>query len=162
MDRDRLGRLDTEPHLRTLEAHDGDPDIVADIKYLSNSSSQDQHLASEAMPQIGRLSDFQISESKIYLARPHTRRRPMAKTIHRHEYRVLLKLLKEHRIQAGVTQTDVSAALGRSQSFMSDIERGVRRLDLVELHDILGLLKIDLKRFVQEFERSLPRRHKRN
>ena len=86
----------------------------------------------------------------------------MAKTIHRTEYRVLLKLLKEYRVRAGVTQTDVSKALERSQSFMSDIERGVRRLDLVELKDICTVLKIGLGRFVQEFEQALPRRHKRN
>ena len=38
-------------------------------------------------------------------------------------------------------QTDVSAALERNQSFMSDIERGVRRLDLVELKDICTVMK---------------------
>jgi len=86
----------------------------------------------------------------------------MAKTIHRNEYRVLLKLLKAHRVRASVTQTDVSTALERSQSFMSDIERGVRRLDLVELKDICGVLKIGLGQFVQEFEQALPRRHKRS
>jgi transcriptional regulator with XRE-family HTH domain len=86
----------------------------------------------------------------------------MAKTIHRNEYRVLLKLLREHRVRAGVTQTDVSTSLERSQSFMSDIERGVRRLDLVELKDICAVFKIGLGRFVQEFEQALPRRHKRN
>jgi len=86
----------------------------------------------------------------------------MPKTIHRNEYRVLLDLLKEHRVRASVTQNEVSVALKRSQSFMSDIERGVRRLDLVELRDICTFLKIGLSRFVQEFEQGLPRRHKRN
>jgi transcriptional regulator with XRE-family HTH domain len=85
----------------------------------------------------------------------------MAKTIHRTEYRTLLKLLKEHRVRTGITQTDVSTALERSQSFMSDVERGVRRLDLVELKDICAVLNISLGRFVQEFEQALPRRHKR-
>ena len=85
----------------------------------------------------------------------------MAKTIHRTEYRTLLKLLKEHRVRAGITQTDVSTALERSQSFMSDVERGIRRLDLVELKDICAVLKIGLGRFVHEFEQALPRRHKR-
>jgi transcriptional regulator with XRE-family HTH domain len=86
----------------------------------------------------------------------------MTKTIHRTEYRVLLKLLKEHRVRAGITQTDVSTALERSQSFMSDVEQGVRRLDLVELKDICAVLKIGLGRFVQEFEQALPRRHQRS
>lgn len=85
----------------------------------------------------------------------------MSKTIHRNEYRVLLKLLKEHRVRAGVTQTECSTALGRSQSFMSDIERGVRRLDLVELRDLCVVLRISLEQFVREFEQAVPRRGKR-
>lgn len=84
----------------------------------------------------------------------------MPKTIHRNEYRVLLNLLKEKREQAGVTQEVCSAALGRSQSFMSDIERGVRRLDVVELRDICAILKTTLGEFVREFEHALPRRRR--
>lgn len=82
----------------------------------------------------------------------------MPKTIHRTEYRTLLRVLKEKRVQAGVTQEACSAALGRSQSFMSDIERGVRRLDLVELRDLCGLLKTTLGEFIEDFERALSRR----
>lgn len=81
----------------------------------------------------------------------------MPKTIHRPEYRVLLQLLKKKRIKAGVTQVECSAALGRSQSFISDVERGMRRLDLVELRDWCGVLKVNLPKFVQEFERALSR-----
>lgn len=55
----------------------------------------------------------------------------------------------------------MSTALNRSQSFMSDIERGVRRLDLVELRDICAVFKIGLDQFVQEFEQALPRGQKR-
>ena len=86
----------------------------------------------------------------------------MAKSIHRQEYRILLDLLKTHRLHAGVTQTDVSTALHRSQSFMSDVEHGVRRIYLLELRDICAVLKISLTRFVQEFEQSLSRRGKSN
>lgn len=86
----------------------------------------------------------------------------MPKTIHRSEYRILLQLLKERRIQAGITQTECSEALGRSQSFMSDVERGVRRLDLVELRDLCAVLKIRLEEFVHEFERALSRRRHRS
>jgi transcriptional regulator with XRE-family HTH domain len=86
----------------------------------------------------------------------------MSKTIHRSEYRVLLKLLKQTREEAGVTQENCSAALGRSQSFMSDIERGVRRLDVMELRDLCAVIKTTLPEFVREFEQALPRRGKRS
>lgn len=79
----------------------------------------------------------------------------MSKTIHRHEYAVLLRLIRERRQRAGLTQAQCSAALGRPQSFMSDIERGVRRLDVVQLRDLCGVLNTDLLAFVRAFERAL-------
>jgi transcriptional regulator with XRE-family HTH domain len=81
----------------------------------------------------------------------------MPKTIHRNEYRVLLRMIKGRRLRAGLTQAECSAALGRSQSFISDVERGVRRLDVVQLRDLCGILKTDLRRFVADFERELDR-----
>lgn len=82
----------------------------------------------------------------------------MTKTIHRHEYQVLLKLLKEQRERAGKTQTDCSEALGRSQSFISDVERGTRRLDLIQLHDLCQFLGVPLAEFIEHFENELNRR----
>jgi len=81
----------------------------------------------------------------------------MPKTIHRHEYKVLLRLLRERRQHAGLTQAQCSKALGRTQSFVSDIERGVRRLDLVQLRDLCLVLNIDLPSFIRMFERNLTR-----
>ena len=79
----------------------------------------------------------------------------MPKTIHRHEYAVLLRLIKEHRQRGGLTQAQCSAALDRPQSFMSDVERGARRLDVVQLRDLCRVLKTDLPTFVRAFERAL-------
>lgn len=79
----------------------------------------------------------------------------MPKTIHRHENAVLLRLIRERRQEAGLTQAQCSAALGRVQSFMSDVERGVRRLDVVQLRDLCRVLKTDLPTFVRTFERAL-------
>lgn len=79
----------------------------------------------------------------------------MAKTIHRSEYEVLLRRLRELRVGAGVTQDSLSEQLGRSQSFVSDIERGVRRLDTLELRDICHLLGSDLMTFLAGLETEL-------
>jgi transcriptional regulator with XRE-family HTH domain len=79
----------------------------------------------------------------------------MRKSIHRAEYEVLVGLLRERREVAGITQTELSRALGRSQSFVSDLERGQRRLDLIELRDICAYLRMDLGKFVGEFEARL-------
>ncbi|MBI7027088.1 helix-turn-helix transcriptional regulator [Pseudomonas aeruginosa] len=79
----------------------------------------------------------------------------MTKAIYRPEYEVFLQNLKRLRIESGLTQAECSAALGRPQSFMSDVERGVRRLDIVQLRDLCLVLGTDLTSFSKTYERAL-------
>jgi transcriptional regulator with XRE-family HTH domain len=61
----------------------------------------------------------------------------------------LSRRLREHLIAAreakGMAQTDLARALGKSQTFVSNMERGQRRLDVVELVLIAGALDLDPK-----------------
>lgn len=82
----------------------------------------------------------------------------MPKTIHRTEYRVLLQFLRERRIAAGLTQVQCATRLGWNQSFVSEVERGTKRLDLIQLRDFCKVLKTDLPKFVRDFERELRKR----
>jgi transcriptional regulator with XRE-family HTH domain len=77
------------------------------------------------------------------------------KSVYRDENLVLLKLLKQCRVESGLTQGEFAKALERPQSFVSDIERGLRRLDLIQLRDICAVLGIGLLQFVQRFEDQL-------
>ena len=86
----------------------------------------------------------------------------MGKSIHREEYEELIGLLREWRVRSGVKQIDISSALGRSQSFISDVERGERRLDVVELRDFCQLIGTDLVSFVRQYERRLEKSIKRS
>jgi len=79
----------------------------------------------------------------------------MSKTIYRTEYATLLRMLREARLAAGITQIQCSVEMGRSQSFVSDIERGIRRLDIVQLRDLCRVFGITLTEFVTEFENDL-------
>lgn len=79
----------------------------------------------------------------------------MPKTIYRDEYRVLLDLLKQARLKSGLTQTDCSDELGRPQSYMSNVERGSRRVDLIQLRDMCQIFGTTLIKFVQAYERAL-------
>ena len=79
----------------------------------------------------------------------------MTKAIYRREHEIFLQLLKRTRVESGMTQAQCSAALGRPQSFMSDVERGVRRLDIVQLRDLCLVLKTDLSSFSQTYEQAL-------
>ena len=79
----------------------------------------------------------------------------MAKSIHRKEYTVLIEVVRDARIAAGLTQAQVSEELGRSQSFISDVELGKRRLDIVELRDIANICGLSLTKLIAGFERRL-------
>ncbi|WP_085701244.1 helix-turn-helix domain-containing protein [Pseudomonas sp. B26(2017)] len=79
----------------------------------------------------------------------------MPKTIYRPEHAALLSLLKKYRKAADLTQVQCSKALGRPQSFMSDVESGTRRLDIVQLRDLCKVLGIGLQDLIAELERSL-------
>jgi len=79
----------------------------------------------------------------------------MRKTIHRVEYERLRELLRATRRQRGVRQEDLAAELGVVQNFVSNVERGVRRIDVIELRDVCLALGTDLVSFCKALERQL-------
>lgn len=70
------------------------------------------------------------------------------------KYEHLCELLLRARKQRGLTQADVSKALGKPQSFVSKYERRERRLDVVEFVEVTGVLGLDpcdlIKRITKE------------
>lgn len=79
----------------------------------------------------------------------------MRKSIHRPEHAILTELIREFRLKKGKTQVEVCAALDMPQSFMSDVETGQRRLDLVQLHQLCKVLAVPLESLVNEFEKRI-------
>lgn len=79
----------------------------------------------------------------------------MEKSIYTREYAVLLGQLREARREAGVTQVDLAKRLKQSQSFVTKVECGDRRLDLIQLRTICNELGLSLPEFVNRLERSL-------
>jgi len=55
---------------------------------------------------------------------------------YRHRYAQFLGRLKQARVEAGLTQVDVANSIKRPQSFVSKIESGERRVDVVELDEL--------------------------
>ncbi len=74
------------------------------------------------------------------------------RSLHDSRYRVLLERLRSARRLAGLTQGDVAAEIGRTQSFVSKCEAGERRVDAVELLEFAGLYGKPLSYFVAEGE----------
>lgn len=67
----------------------------------------------------------------------------MAKTIFTAEHRTFVEALRDFRKSKGFTQDDLSARLQRDQSYISNIERGQRRLDVIEFAAIARALGED-------------------
>jgi transcriptional regulator with XRE-family HTH domain len=68
---------------------------------------------------------------------------------------MLVLLLRELRLKAGLTQTALSERLDRPQSFISKLESGERRIDLVELRELCRELGADVTSLVREWNRRL-------
>jgi transcriptional regulator with XRE-family HTH domain len=75
--------------------------------------------------------------------------RGRAKSTHSATYRALLEALKEARATAGFTQAEVARQLRRPQSYVSKVESGERRVDVIELADLCRLYGLDLCQFLR-------------
>jgi transcriptional regulator with XRE-family HTH domain len=77
----------------------------------------------------------------------------MPKAIHSARHKRLTELLIAQRREAGMTQAQVAKALGRHQPFIANIEKGERRLDIVELIDLADVLGLDLHAVIEQLKR---------
>lgn len=68
---------------------------------------------------------------------------------------VVTELLYRLRTNAGITQQQLSVALSVPQSYISKIETGERRIDLIELREICHALNSNLIEFVTMLEKEL-------
>lgn len=71
----------------------------------------------------------------------------MIKTIYTKEYKIIVQKLKKARQSAGLKQNEVAKKLGKPQSYVSKIESGERRIDIVELKQLAKIYKKDLDYF---------------
>ena len=62
----------------------------------------------------------------------------MVKTLGTQQHNELITRLIAKREGAGMTQTELAAALGEYQSFVARLESGQRRVDVVELNSIIS------------------------
>ncbi|MCI0498233.1 MAG: helix-turn-helix transcriptional regulator [Planctomycetales bacterium] len=74
----------------------------------------------------------------------------MKKTIYTAEYRAIVAKLKDVRLKRGLTQLEVAKSLGVGQSFVSKIESGQYRLDILQLQEFAKLYNKSLSSFLKE------------
>jgi transcriptional regulator with XRE-family HTH domain len=77
------------------------------------------------------------------------------KSIHSKDHQKLCGLIRRLREEQEITQLALAERLEVPQSFVSKIETGERRVDLLELKEICVALQIPLRKFVQKFEEEL-------
>lgn len=79
----------------------------------------------------------------------------MRKSVHTPEYRLFLRLLREVRKSSGISQEELAEAIGETQSWVSKLERGERRIDVIETHTICAALGFGFSRLMTRLDREI-------
>lgn len=74
----------------------------------------------------------------------------MNKSIYSNDYKFLTKQLKSSRLEARLTQKEVADLLGKTQSYISKVEMGQIRIDVIQLKEIAKLYNKNLDYFLKE------------
>jgi len=73
----------------------------------------------------------------------------MDKTIYTKDHKFIIEQLKKARNDAGLDQEKVADLLGKTQSYVSKIEAGQRRIDIVQLKEFAKIYKKELGYFIK-------------
>lgn len=92
------------------------------------------------------------SNTSFFDILPFLRDFPVAKTIYSVDYECFLKVLGRVRSDAGLSQEALSKKLKMSQSTVSDILRGQRRLDVIEWISFCRACSVTPEAFLSELE----------
>ena len=79
----------------------------------------------------------------------------MQKTIHSGQYATFLQILRNTRRQARLTQIEVAARIHETQSFVSKVERGERRVDIVEVRTFCEAFGVSFEKFAATFDAAV-------
>jgi transcriptional regulator with XRE-family HTH domain len=78
----------------------------------------------------------------------------LAKSLFSPAYMRFLSVLKQARIEAGLTQSETARRLGKPQSFVSKCESGERRVDVVEFLRFCRVLAVDPAKILRKLENT--------
>lgn len=82
----------------------------------------------------------------------------MPKSVFTDAYASMLEILVALRKKQGLTQVELSKRLGKPQPFVSYIERGIRRIDVIEFYALTRAMGADPVEVFEQITRSLPKR----
>ena len=81
------------------------------------------------------------------------------KSIYDSRYGLLMKILKEYRLNSNMTQQELAVLLDTDQTYVSKYESGLRRLDVIETRSICNTLGINFIDFANELENRIKEEH---
>ena len=73
----------------------------------------------------------------------------MSKAIYSKDHKYIVEQLKKARQEAGLEQVEVAKLLGKTQSHVSKVEAGQRRIDIVSLKEFARIYKKDINFFLK-------------
>lgn len=73
----------------------------------------------------------------------------MTKAIYSKEHKYTVEQLKKARQETGLDQAEVAEILGKTQSHVSRVEAGQRRIDVVALKEFAKIYKKDFSFFIK-------------
>jgi transcriptional regulator with XRE-family HTH domain len=79
----------------------------------------------------------------------------MKKKIYMAQRDRMTDLLREVRLETGLTQVELAARIEKDQAYVSRYESGQRRLDVLEVREICQAIGITLGAFVKRLEKVL-------
>ena len=77
---------------------------------------------------------------------------------HKSQQALLIDLLRDIRIEAGLRQVDLAERLALPQSYVSKYETGERSLDTLELRQVCEALGLSFIDFIQRLEERLSKK----
>lgn len=72
----------------------------------------------------------------------------MSKAIYSKDHKYIVEQLKKARQEAGLEQVKVAKLLGKTQSHVSKVEAGQRRIDVVALKEFAKIYRKDISFFI--------------
>lgn len=73
----------------------------------------------------------------------------MNESIYSKDHKYLIEQLKAARQKAGLNQKEVARLLGRTQSYVSKVESGQRKIEAIQLRRFAKIYKKDLAFFIK-------------
>lgn len=86
---------------------------------------------------------------------PHRAGLMKRKSLHTPEYAAVVSLLRDLRLEAGLSQAEAAEKVDRPQTWLSALEVGGRGLDLVHVRELAAVYGVDFPAFARRLEERL-------